>query len=73
MIDGMFKNKLKQKTIKSIYPIIIVENNRKFTCITYLEKVSNKILTFINENSRLAFKTDNSLRKKIKNSKDKDK
>ena len=71
IIDRILSKKLKNKAISTVYPAI-KEKPNPFKTITYSGNPSRKIKKFLNQkNINVAFKTNNSLEKYLKNSKNK--
>ena len=74
IIEKMLTKKLQTKAISEIYPNVKNKNKEQtlFKCITYFGNPSAKIKKFLSgKNIKIAFKTNNSLGKWLKNSKSK--
>ena len=71
IINQILRNKTYKKTINMVYPNI-KENTNNYKLITYYGRCSEKIGNFLNKlNIKIAYKTNNSLGKSIKNNKTK--
>lgn len=73
LINSILIRKQKDHTMSLIYPKIIQKERKNYRSITYIGNISEKIARLVNTNTNrvIAYKTNNSIGKYIKNNKDK--
>ena len=72
LIDGLLKKKLRERTIRQIYPQTKDKTNTTYRCIPYIGHISIKLGKLLgNTNHTCAYRTINSLGKSFVNSKEK--
>lgn len=71
IIEKMLSKKLKTKAVSEVYPII-KDKKQSFKVLTHFGKASTQVKNYLSQkNINIAFKTNNSLGKRLKNSKSK--
>lgn len=72
IIDKLLIRKQFNLTLKSVYPLDVTKNNSKFKCLTYFGPPTEKVSAYLKKlGLNIAYRTNNSLGKILKNNKDK--